>query len=108
MFAERIAREEASMFLTSFKRLFSSHGLAKRFLSNKNEELREDNDELGERRAEAFEAYEEKCEPILNVVGKRACPPIAQCGAAFQPNAHNNFNPTVATTSTTTAKTKKP
>ncbi len=84
------------MFLNSFKRLLSHDGPSRRLFSNKNEELREDNDELGERRAEAFEAYEEKCEPVLNVVGKRACPPIASCGAQFQANSINNFNPTVA------------
>jgi hypothetical protein len=92
------------MFLSSFKRLISRDGPARRLFSNKNEELREDNDELGERRAEAFEAYEEKCEPMLNIVGKRACPPIAQCGTGFEANSFNNINPTVATTAKTTTK----
>jgi hypothetical protein len=81
-----MTQREASQFLDTYKRL----------LGNKDEELREDNDELGERRSEAFEAYEEKCEPMLNI-GKRACPSIKECGAQFQPNAFNNFNPTKPT-----------
>ena len=78
-----MSQSDASRFLDSVKRVFGG----------KNEELREDNDELGERRAEAFEAYEEKCEPVLNVIGKRACAPISECGAEFKPNAFNNFDP---------------
>lgn len=82
---------EASRFLEQFKRMFGG----------KDEEIREDNDELGERRSEAFEAYEEKCEPMFHL-GKRACPPIKECGANFQANAFNNLNPTKPPT------TKKP
>lgn len=81
-----MTREEASKFLDIYKRLFS----------NKDEEIREDNDELGERRSEAFEAYEEKCEPLF-VVGKRACPPISSCGADFKPNVFNNYDPKAPT-----------
>ena len=81
-----MSRSEASRFLEQFKRLFGG----------KDEELREDNDELGERRAEAFEAYEEKCEPVLHV-GKRACAPIKECGKNFEANAFNNFNPQATT-----------
>lgn len=80
-----MSQVEASRFLETFKRMFGG----------KDEEIREDNDELGERRAEAFEAYEEKCEPMLHL-GKRACPPIKECGPAFQANAFNNYNPTAA------------
>lgn len=80
---ERMSQDEASRFLETFKRL----------LGGKNEEIREDNDELGERRSEAFEAYEEKCEPLFHV-GKRACPLIKECGPAFQSGAFNNYNPT--------------
>ncbi len=80
---EEITDIEASKFLNTYKRL----------LGVKDEEIREDNDELGERRSEAFEAYEEKCEPVLHF-GKRACPSIKECGAQFQPNAFNNFDPT--------------
>lgn len=78
-----MSQVEASKFLETFKRL----------LGGKDEEIREDNDELGERRAEAFEAYEEKCEPTFHL-GKRACAPIKDCGPAFQANAFNNYNPT--------------
>lgn len=85
-----LSQVEASRFLETFKRVFGG----------KDEEIREDNDELGERRAEAFEAYEEKCEPIFHL-GKRACAPMKECGANFQPNAFNNYNPT-------TSKPKKP
>lgn len=80
-----MSQVDASRFLETYKRMFGG----------KDEEIREDNDELGERRAEAFEAYEEKCEPTFHY-GKRACPPMKECGAAFQPNAFNNYNPTVA------------
>lgn len=86
-----MTQAEASKFLDTYKRLFGG----------KNEELREDNNELGERRAEAFEAYEEKCEPVLHI-GKRACAPISQCGAQFDPHAFNNYDPKKTTT------TKKP
>ena len=73
---------EASKFLESFKRLFGG----------KDEEIREDNNELGERRSEAFEAYEEKCEPFMHM-GKRACPSIKDCGKGFEANVFNNYNP---------------
>ena len=88
-----MSRSEASKFL--------ENKLFKRLLGGKDEELREDNDELGERRAEAFEAYEEKCEPVFHV-GKRACPPMAQCGKGFESNAFNNYDP-----KQTTAKPKR-
>ncbi len=88
-----MSRSEASKFLENFKRLFGG----------KDEELREDNDELGERRAEAFEAYEEKCEPVLHV-GKRACAPIKECGKNFEANAFNNFNPQATTKPTSPPK----
>lgn len=77
-----MSQADASKFLDTFKRIFGG----------KDEEIREDNDELGERRSEAFEAYEEKCEPLFHV-GKRACPLIKECGAAFKPNAFNNYDP---------------
>jgi hypothetical protein len=78
-----MTRAEASKFLETYKRL----------LGGKDEEIREDNNELGERRAEAFEAYEEKCEPVLLGFGKRACPPISTCGPDFKANVHNNYDP---------------
>ena len=65
---------EASQFLDA----------AKRMLGGQKEELREDNEESGEKRQEAHEAYEEKCEPMLHL-GKRACPPIKECKANFKP-----------------------
>ncbi|CAF1055072.1 unnamed protein product [Brachionus calyciflorus] len=68
---KRMTPDEASKFLDTYKRLFGG----------KDEEIREDNNELGERRSEAFEAYEEKCEPVFHV-GKRACPPINTCDSA--------------------------
>ena len=68
-----MSQGEASRFLETYKRM----------LGGKKEEIREDNDELGEKRQEAHEAYEEKCEPMLHL-GKRACPPIKDCGATFQ------------------------
>jgi hypothetical protein len=82
---ERISETDASKFLEIYRRL----------MGGKDEELREDNNELGEKRAEAFEAYEEKCEPTFHL-GKRACPAISTCGPSF-----NNYDPKV---STTTAK----
>jgi len=82
---ERLSETDASKFLDIYRRL----------LGGKDEELREDNNELGEKRAEAFEAYEEKCEPTFHL-GKRACPAISSCGPNF-----NNFDPKA---STTTAK----
>ncbi len=52
---------------------------------------------MGEKRAEAFEAYEEKCEPTFHL-GKRACPAITTCGADFKPNVFNNFDPKAPST----------
>ena len=92
-----MSRSEASKFLENASKLY------KRLFGGKDEEIREDNDELGERRAEAFEAYEEKCEPVLHV-GKRACAPIKECGKNFEANAFNNFNPTATTKSSASTK----
>ena len=92
-----MSRDEASKFLENANNLY------KRLFGGKDEELREDNDELGERRAEAFEAYEEKCEPTLHF-GKRACPPMKECGKGFEANAFNNYDPKA----TTKAAEKKP
>lgn len=68
-----MSKTDASRFLVIYRRLLST---------TKDEEIREDNVELSEKRAEAFQAYEEKCEANLHL-GQRVCPAINNCNTDF-------------------------